>query len=372
MKFVIDKNILLEALSNVTRAIGTRTTIPILNGIKFDLSSEGLSLLASDSELTIKINIPEKDIKNIEKTGSMIIQSKYILEIIRKMPSDVIYFESIDSSKIKIYTDNNEYNLNCYDISDYPHISLEESKEPVSIKADTLKSIINETSYAVSTQEVRPLLTGINLKINGDMLECIATDSYRLAKKNIRLDSYVNASINIVIPGKSINEFEKMINSDDEIIMHIFNNKILFKYKNIQFQTNLLSGTYPDTNHFIPSEFAYMINLNLKSFNDAVDRASLLAQSKDKNIVRVLIDDKTMVISSSASEIGKTEEKLNIECSNKEKLEIAFSSRYMLEALKVIKDDNILLLINSDDKPILIKSVKDESLIELILPVKTY
>lgn len=372
MKFVIDKNILLEALTNVTRAIGTRTTIPILNGIKFDLTKDGLSLMASDSELTIKIDIPEKDIKKVDNYGSMIIQSKYILEIIRKMPSDVINFETIDNSKIKIYTDNNEYNLNCYDINDYPHISLDESKEPITIKSETLKKIINETSYAVSTQEVRPLLTGINLKITGDMLECIATDSYRLAKKNIKLDTPVNASINIVIPGKSISEFEKMIVSDDDIIMHIFNNKILFKYLNIQFQTNLLSGTYPDTNHFIPKEFAYMINLDLKSFNDAVDRASLLAQNKDKNIVRVVIDDKVMIISSSASEIGKTEEKITIESSNKEKLDIAFSSRYMLEALKVIKDDNILLLINSDDKPILIKSVKDESLIELILPVKTY
>lgn len=372
MKFVIDKNILVEALTNVSRAIGLRTTIPILNGIRFDLTENGLSLLASDSELTIKVNIEEKDIKKIEKCGSMIIQSKYILDIIRKMPSDVIYFESDDSSKIKIYTDNNEYNLNCYDINDYPHITLEESKEPIKIKAETLKNIINETSYAVSTQEVRPLLTGINLKIAGDSLECIATDSYRLAKKNIKLDNIVNSTINIVIPGKSINELEKMLVGEDDVIMHIFNNKILFQYKNIQFQTNLLSGTYPDTNHFIPSEFAYMINLDLKAFNDAVDRASLLAQSKDKNIVRVLIDDKIMVVSSSASEIGKTEEKLEIECSNKEKLEIAFSSRYMMEALKVIKDDNILLLINSDDKPILIKSVKDESLIELILPVKTY
>ncbi len=372
MKFVIDKNILLEALTNVTRAIGTRTTIPILNGIKFDLTKEGLSLLASDSELTIRVTIPESDIKKIEKVGSMIIQSKYILEIIRKMPSDIIYFDTEDTSKIKIYTDNNEYNLNCYDINDYPRIVLDESKEPIEIKAEVLKSIINETVYAVSTQEVRPLLTGINLKILGDTLECIATDSYRLAKKNVKLDKIVNNTINIVIPGKSISELEKMLDADDVVIMHIFNNKILFKYKNIEFQTNLLSGTYPDTNHFIPSEFAYMINLDLHAFNDAVDRASLLAQSKDKNIVRVLVDGKVMVISSSASEIGKTEEKLNIECSNKEKLEIAFSSRYMLEALKVIKDDNILLLINSDDKPILIKSVKDESLIELILPVKTY
>lgn len=372
MKFVIDKNILLEALTNVSRAIGTRTTIPILNGIRFDLTEEGLSLLASDSELTIKIMIPASDIINIEKTGSMIIQSKYILEIVRKMPSDIINFETEDTNKIKIYTENNEYNLNCYDIDDYPHIAIDESKEPVTIEAETLKAIINETSYAVSTQEVRPLLTGINIKINGDSLECIATDSYRLAKKNIKLDSIVNNAVNIVIPGKSINELEKMLENEDDVIMHIFNNKILFQYRNILFQTNLLSGTYPDTNHFIPSEFAYMINLNLRAFNDAVDRASLLAQSKDKNIVRVQIDDKTMIISSSASEIGKTEEKLSIECSNKEKLDIAFSSRYMLEALKVIKDDNILLLINSDDKPILIKSVQDESLIELILPVKTY
>lgn len=372
MKFVIDKNILLDALTNVTRAIGLRTTIPILNGIKFELTKKGLSLMASDSELTIRIEISEKDIKKIEKEGKIIIQSKYILEIIKNMPSDIIYFEEVDSNKIKIYTDNNEYNLNCYDIDDYPHISLDESKEPITISSSTLKSIINATSYAVSTQEVRPLLTGINLKINGDMLECIATDSYRLAKKNVRLDSAINNLVNIVIPGKSINELEKMLPTEGDVIMHIFNNKILFKYDNVEFQTNLLSGTYPDTNHFIPNEFAYMINLDLKEFNDAIYRASILAQNRDKNIVRALIDDKKMILSSSSSEIGKTEEKLTIESSNKEKLEIAFSSRYILEALKVIKDDNILLLINSDDKPILIKSVKDDSLLELILPVKTY
>ena len=138
MKFVIDKNILLDALTNVTRAISTRSTIPILNGIKFDLNKNGLSLMASDSELTIKIDIDEKDIKKIDNYGSMIIQSKYILEIIRKMPSDIINFETVDNSKIKIYTDNNEYNLNCYDINDYPRIAMDESKEPITIKSETL------------------------------------------------------------------------------------------------------------------------------------------------------------------------------------------------------------------------------------------
>ena len=373
MKFVIDKNILLEALTNVTRAIGTRTTIPILNGIKFDLTNDGLSLFASDSELSIRIKIPEKDIKKIEQPGSIIISSKFILEIIRKMPSDIITFALEDNNKIKIYTDNNEYNLNCYDLADYPNISLDESKEPITLKDELIKNMINETSYAVSTQEARLLFTGVNLKIAGNSLECIATDSYRLSKKSITLDNIISTTINIIIPGRSINELEKILTNDGEdVIMHIFTNKILFKYKNIEFQTNLLSGQYPDTNHFIPSEFAYMINIDLKQFNDAVDRASLLAQSKDKNIVRMEINDKTMVVSSSASEIGKTEETLKIESNNKEKIDIAFSSRYMLEALKVIKDNNILLLINADDKPIVIKSVEDESLTQLILPVKTY
>lgn len=372
MKFTIDKTILLEGLINVSRAISTRTTIPILNGIKFELNNEGLYLTATDSELTIKIFIEEKSIKSIEMKGSVIIQSKYILDIIRKMPSDVINFEIINNNQIKISTDKIEYTLNCYDINDYPNINLDDGKEPIVLNAEILKNLINVTSYAISTQEVRPLLTGLNIKITGDNLECIATDSYRLAKKSVKLNETVNNVINIVVPGKSITEIEKIIVDDSDIVLYIFNNKILFKYKNITIQSNLLSGTYPDTSHFIPNDFSYMINLDLKLFNDAVDRASLLAQNKDKNIVRMEINDKQMFLFSSSSELGKTEEQLPIECSNKEKIELAFSSKYMLEALKVLKDDNLLLLVNGDDLPIIIKSITDESLIALILPVKTY
>lgn len=372
MKFTIEKNVLLEGLINVSRAISTRTTIPVLNGIKFELKKEGLYLTATDSELTIKIFIEEKSIKKIESNGEIIIQSKYILDIIRKMPSDVINFEVSNNNNIKIYTDNNEYNLNCYDVNDYPNIKFDESKEPITLKADILKNLIDVTSYAISTQEVRPLLTGLNLKINGKNLECIATDSYRLAKMNLLLDTIVENSVNIVIPGKSINEIEKILVDDEDVILHIFNNKMILNYKNINIQTNLLNGSYPDTSHFIPNEFKYIINLDLRVFNDAVDRATIIAQNKDKNIVRMTLNDKTMILTSSSSELGKTEETIAMECSNNEKMEIAFSSKYMLDALKVIRDDNILLLLNSDDKPILIKSVSDDSLLGLILPVKTY
>ena len=373
MKWTIEKNIILEALNNVTKALSQRTTIPVLNGIVFNVTEQGIDLLASDSELTIKVSISKEDIKSIEGIGRVIIQSKYFIDMIRKMPADEIDFEIEDNLKIKISTPTSQFCLNCYNPNDYPNINIEKCDEPITLEASMLKEIINQTSYALSTQETGKILTGINLKINGDILECIATDSYRLSKKNIKLTTPINRLINIVIPGRSITELEKIIADEENVEIHIFTNKILFIYKNIYVQSNLLNGSYPETSHFIPNDFAYMINLNLKEFYDAVDRAALLAQNKaTRSFIKMHIEDKEMIITSTSNELGDAEDKIKIDSNNKEKIEVSFSSKYMMDALKVIKEDNILLLLNTDDKPILIKPITDETLIELILPVKTY
>lgn len=372
MKFTIDKNILLENLSNVVKAISTKNIIPILNGVKFELNNEGLFLTASDSELTIRAFIDRNSIINIENEGSIIIQSKYILDIIRKMPSDVINFELMDGLKIKISSDNSQYDLNCLDPKEYPSLKLEEVERPIIIKGNVFKSIISQTAFAISTQELRPLLTGLNFKIVGDLLECIATDSYRLAKKNIKLEIPVEDEINIVIPGKNIMELDKIITEDENVEMHVFSNKVLFKYKNIIFQSNLLSGTYPNTSNLIPNDFAIIVNTNLNNFFSAIDRAALLTQSKDKNIVKMKIKNSQMIINSYASEIGKVEEKLDVETNEDANIDISFSAKYMLEALRTMKDEEILILLNGEVKPIVIKSMTDESLIQLILPIKTY
>ena len=365
MKFTIEKSVILEGLNNVIRAISTKNVIPVLNGIKFELTNTGLYLTASDSELTIKVLIESKDIKQVSNLGGIIIQSKYILDIVRKMPSDLINFEVIDGLKIKIYTENNQYNLNCLDINDYPDVKLEENKDPIIINGEEFKTIINQTVFAISNQELRPILTGVNFKFTKDVLETVATDSYRLAKKNIKLSQEVEKDVEIVIPGKNIMELERIITDDSDIEVHIFN-------KNINFQTNLLSGNYPNTSNLIPSEFAYIIKVNKREFNDAIDRAALLTQGKDKNIVKMSLDNTKMVINSYASEIGKVEEQLMVETNNKDHLEISFSSKYMLEAIKTLQEEEILLLLNSDVKPLIIKSLTDESLIQLILPIKTY
>lgn len=372
MKFTIDKNILLESLVNVVRAINPKNIIPILNGIKFELTSDGLNLIASDSDLTIKSFIPSSDIKSIDEEGTIIIQSKYIIDIIRKLPSEEINIEVIDGLKIRIYTDNSQYNLNCLNTEDYPQIILEDSNNPIVIKSDILKSMIRQTIFAVSLQESRPLLTGLNLKINDNKMEVVATDSYRLAKKTITLDETYPESIDITIPGKNINEFDKIMSDDDDVEIHLFKNKILFKYKNIIFQSSLLNGNYPNTSNLIPTEFEIIINSSLNDFYASIDRAALLTQSKDKNIVRMETNNEDLNISSYASEIGKVEDRIKVSKNTEKDIAISFSAKYMMDALKTFNEDELLILLNNDSSPIILKSIKDESLIQLILPIKTY
>ena len=372
MKFTIEKNILLESLVNVVRAISPKNIIPILNGIKFELNEKGLNLIASDSDLTIKSFIPKENINSITKEGTIIIQSKYIIDIVRKLPGDLINIEVIDGLKIRIYTDNSQYNLNCLNTEDYPQIILEDSKNPIKISSDILKNIVKQTIFAVSLQESRPLLTGINIKINKNVMEVVATDSYRLAKKTIILDEEYPDEVNIVIPGKNISEFDKILSVDDDVEIHLFTNKILFKYKNIIFQSSLLNGTYPNTTNLIPNDFDIIIDTKLEDFFDSIDRAALLTQSKDKNIVRMETKNTELNVSSYASEIGKVEDKILINKNTDKDIAISFSSKYMMDALKTFTEEDLLILLNNDSSPIILKSINDESLIQLILTIKTY
>ena len=371
MKFSINKSILLGALTNVSKALSQKVTIPVLNCIKFELTKKELNLTGSDSELTIKITIPEKDIVKIENEGDILVQSKYLLEIVRKMPSDVINF-SLDDNKLKIYSEINEFVLNTFDIEEYPNFKLEFNKNKIVVPSKELKTIIKKTSYAMSNQEIRPLLTGLNINIVGNVLECIATDSYRLAKKSININNNLTDVFNVTVPGKTILELESILTDEEDIELYFFTNKLIFVYKNIIIQTNLLSGSYPETAHFIPTDFAYMINLDLKELYDAVDRASIFSSNKDRFIVKLNIKGKEMIISSISSEIGKTEETISIDSNKVDNLEISISSKYLSEALKVIEEEKILLLLNSDDKPVIIKPIEEESYTTLILPIKSF
>lgn len=374
MKIKIKKELLLENLNKVSKAISTKNLIPILSGIKFDLTKEGLTLTASDNDITIQTFIPadNKDME-IEKEGSIIIQGKYVLDIVRKLPDEFINIEVIDELKILIYAENSEFNLNGINQKEYPNVALENSKNFVKINTKLFKTIINQTAFATSTDESRPILTGINIKITGDILECSATDSYRLAKKQAKLNEIAGETYNIIVPGKNIVEFMKILNEgNEELEIHIFSNKVLFKQNNLLFQSRLVSGNYPNVNNLIPSDSFLKITANLSNLYDVIDRASILTSDKEKNIVTLETNKNLLIVRSSSAEIGRVEEKMNITKDNEEEIKISFSAKYMMDALRSFEGNTVELAFEGEVKPIIIKDVEDPNLTQLVLPIRTY
>ena len=257
-------------------------------------------------------------------------------------------------------------------VEDFPNISLDESKNPIKLDSLKFKEVINKTSFACSLQESRPLLTGVNIKVQGDLFECTATDSYRLSKVTLKLDKVYNENINVVIPARNINEFVKIIDDGEEMQMHVFSNKIIFRLNNLVFQSSLLNGNYPNTDNSIAKEFKYIIKADLKELYNTLDRAALLTQSKDKNIIDLEINQNDFIIRASSVEMGKVEEKLTVENETNNNIKISFSAKYMLEALRMFNKEYVYILLNGEINPIILKEIENEELIQLILPMKTY
>ena len=156
------------------------------------------------------------------------------------------------------------------------------------------------------------------------------------------------------------------------MVLYCFSNKILFKYENILFQSSLLNGTYPNTDTLIPTNFETKLLVNLTDFYDVVDRASLLTQVKDKNIVQLEIKDNNIIITSSSLEIGKVEEVMTVKILSGSNMKISFSAKYMMEALKSFASEEVIIMLNGEIKPIIIKEIEEGDLTQLILPIKTY
>ena len=374
MKIKIKKDLLLENLNKVAKALSTKNLVPALAGIKFDLPNAGLTLTASDNDITIRAFIPNNkdDMEGIEE-GSIIIQGRYILDIVRKLPDKMINLEVFDELKVIISTENSEYNLNGINKKEYPNINLETNKTPILINSKVFKDLVNQTAFAASTDESRPPLTGLNLKIVGDLLECNCTDSYRLARKVVNVVSNDANEYNIVIPSKNIIEVSKLLTDDDkDVELHIFNNKILFKYDNVLFQSRLINGTFPNTSNLLPKDSILKLTVNVSDLYDVIDRVSILTSDKEKNVVTLETNGDILTMKSSSAEIGRVEEKMPIKKDKEEDITISFSARYVMEALRVFNSPECEISFVGEVNPIIFKASDADDLIQLVLPIRTY
>lgn len=378
MNFEIVRDELLDGLNDVMKAISQKVAIPILTGIKIEVDEKGMTMTGSDSDITICTFIPaERDgeqlIKVAEK-GSIILQARVFSEIVRKLPTNDVKIDVKDGLQTLIKSGKSEFKLIGSNPDDYPVLPEIKDEHSFSLPSNLMKSIIRETVFAVSQQETRPILTGVLWEAKDGRLSCVATDSHRLARRLTSPENMPTIPFSLVIPGKSLQELNKILaDNTDPIEIIIANQQILFKLNNVLFYSRLLEGNYPDTSRLIPTESKTSVIVNGRSLLQAIDRASLLAREERNNIVRFSAnDEKVLEISSNSPEVGNVEEIVEAIAITGEELKISFSAKYMMDALRAIDGQDIEIQFTGAMRPFILKSVEDDSILQLILPVRTY
>lgn len=259
-------------------------------------------------------------------------------------------------------------------VEDYPNIDFIINDNPIKIESKVMKSIIRQTTFATSAIENRPILTGVNIRVDGERLVAIATDSFRLSQKVIDVPTNLD-NMNVVIPGKSLDELIKILELNlDEILIHLNHKSILFEYGNILFQSRLLDGNFPETSRLIPVEFPIVIKFNKNDLFVAIDRAALLSSRETSaSIVKLYLrNDNGVEITSNSPEIGKVVEEVQpVEKPIGVPIRIAFSSKYFLDALKTFNSEQVFVKFTGEIRPFVIEGEQDPGLVQLILPVRT-
>ncbi len=377
MEFSIQRDYFITQLNDTLKAISPRTTLPILTGIKIDANHEGIVLTGSDSEISIEITIPNQvdgeEIVSIIEPGSVVLPGRFFVDIIKKLPGKDVKLSTNEQFQTLITSGHSEFNLSGLDPDQYPLLPQVSSEDALQLPIKVLKNIIAQTNFAVSTSETRPVLTGVNWLIQENELICTATDSHRLAVRKLKLEDEDITDKNVIIPGKALAELNKIMSDNDEHIDIFFaSNQVLFRVGNVNFISRLLEGHYPDTSRLFPENYEIKLELNNSDFYHAIDRASLLAREGGNNVIKLSTGEEVIELSSTSPEIGTVKEEVTANDVEGGSLKISFNSKYMMDALKAIDHDEVEVEFFGTMKPFILKPKDDDSVTQLILPIRTY
>lgn len=378
MKFTINRHVFLKHLQDVQKAITSKTTIPVLTGIKLLLTDQELMLTGSDASISIE-KIISSSIEDyelvIEQKGQIVLPSRFFSEIIKKLPGKLVTLTLLDNNKVEISSEKSIFTINGIDANLYPNIQNIDIQEYQSVQIPTilLKNIFAQTVIAASTSENRPILTGIHLVIKNKQFIATATDSHRMSRRIIDLPNIdENFEKICTVPAKSVIELSKILDDEDTITMSISENKVLFMTDTLYFYSRLLEGNYPDVSRLLQHQYPFKLVLNAATFLHSVERASILS-TEGKNDFITLHFDETVTLSSESSEIGRVEETIEYISLTSNPIKISFNPNYMKDALKVVNGQDIEISLQEEGKPFTIKINNEEAdkFIQLITPIRT-
>lgn len=363
MKVISSKELLVNAISIVQRAVSTKNNISLLDGIL--LEADGVfKMTGNDLEIGIECCIPA----DIRREGSIVINSKIFGDIIRKMPDSEILIELLDNNDVLIECENSVFKIKGNPSDEYPLLPEIEAEKSFKISQKIAKDMIRQTIFSVGDDEDRKILTGTLIESDGNELVFVAIDGHRMAVRKTA-NGVQDTSFSVVVPGKTLNEISKIIEpEDDEMEIFTSKNQILFKIDNCKIMSRLLEGEYLNYKSIIPDEHETKIRVNTKELLSSVERASLISINEKKYPIKFDIEDDVLVISSN-TEIGNVRDEIAIDMEGKN-MTIGFNPRYFLEALRVIDDEVVDIYFNSDIGPCTIRPVETDEFVYMILPVR--
>ncbi len=364
MKTIVKGEDLANAIQKVVKAVSTKTTNPLLEGIKILCKGDNLTLTATDMEIAI-----EKTIKaETYMEGEAVIPGRLFAEFTKKLEAeDDIELDITDDNKLKISYSGSEGLISALPSDEYPQIKKNLSQNAFVIKQKDFKDIINKTSFACSQDDSRPILKGCLLEVEGDTLTCVALDGFRLAvcKKPI---NECTGDIKAIVPSRALVEITRLIEKEEEnVTVIIQDNSLMLEVDNTIFTTRLLEGEYIDYKKIVPSKYLTVFRVNKNNLFNSIERASIVAKVM-KNIIKLDIRENYLDVSST-SDMGNVKENVIINLEGND-LTIAFNSKYMIDCLRVIEDEFVSFNLNTSIAPCVIKPYNSDEYLYLILPVR--
>ncbi len=370
MKFSCDRNALNEAINIVQKAASVKSTIPALEGILIEIERPGsVRFTAYDMSISINYEIEAED----TELGNVILSSKLIGDIVRKLPSGPVTVEIDDKTLLTtIQGGNSNFTITGMSTENFPEVPDVLSNEAMILTYTDFKDLVRQTIFAVSITDLKPILTGVLFEISEKgYVNAVAVDNFRLAIRRVPYVQAFGDFRKVVIPSRALNELLKILPDSKEETIQIYNSKnfVSFRFGNVQLVSRLLEGEFLDYRAAIPKEYKFRVKVNVREFAQVIERASLMANATIISPIRCDFDFDHINIST-ASNIGKFSDTVHCEPFS-EKMVIGFNYKYMLAALGACDDEEVYIELQSNLAPIIVKPIDDnEDYLFLVLPLR--
>ncbi len=364
MKITINQRELSKHINIAQKGISNRTTLQILDGLLLQTVDNKLKIASTDLEISIETFLNCQ----VHEEGSIVVNSRIFGDIIKKLPDEDIDIY-VEKNNINIKCNNSEFNIAASPGEDYPELPLVVENNSFSMPKDMFKEVIKQTVFATAQDETRPSLTGVLAEIVDNEVSFVALDGYRLALKKIMLEESTGINEKIIIPGRSLVELNKILDDSEDLFkISLSTGNIIFNLGDTIMYSKLLDGQFFNYREIIRNDHETTITVFKQKFQNSLERASLLAKEEKANLVKLTVDNDKVVIRSN-SEIGDVHEEV-LGSQHGDSLNIAFNSRYILEGIRNIESDEIILNFVGSLNPCIIKGIDDENYLYLVLPVR--